>query len=210
MFYVRDALGKIADYSPGAVISRRRVEAVSRVAPVAAIHSTDSSSVATTEATSVVAAYERIINPDTPRRRVVLAEELMKQNVVTILRTATLRDAHHIFSHRRFRHIPVVDNSENLVGVISDRDLLRRAASIDSTSNASSSNWHDALVESIMKHPVLVASSDTLTREIAGVMFAERIGCLPIVDEAQKVIGIITRSDILRTLVQQAPLELWR
>ncbi len=210
MFYVREVSGQIAPYAPGAVRSRRIVEASSRIEPVAGASTKDSSSSGSEAASAVVAAYERVINPDTPRRKIVLAEELMRKDVITIFGSATLEDAHRIFTSRRFRHIPVVDSDENLIGMLSDRDLLRRAARLDDAAHADAKPWREQLVESIMTKPVLVASSDTKTREIAGVMFEERIGCLPIVDESQKVVGIITRSDILRTLVSQAPLELWR
>ena len=49
---------------------------------------------------------------------------------------------------------------------------------------------------------------ETEIRLIADVLIKERIGAMPIVDEKEKLVGIVTRSDILRTVVK-APLELW-
>jgi acetoin utilization protein AcuB len=60
-----------------------------------------------------------------------------------------------------------------------------------------------------MSTTVLTAFKNTPLREIARVLFEERIGCLPIIDTAQKSIGILTRSDILRALMQGKPLDLW-
>jgi acetoin utilization protein AcuB len=56
---------------------------------------------------------------------------------------------------------------------------------------------------------VLTAHPDTSIRDIARVFFEERIGAVPIVDRGETLVGIVTRSDILRTILNSAPLELW-
>jgi CBS domain-containing protein len=140
------------------------------------------------------------MNPDMPRRRVLFVNQLMSRNVVTIAAEATLLEASKIFADRRFRHIPVVDAAGALLGILSDRDLLRYAVN---------DNWRDQPVSAIMTSPVLLASSDTEMREVARIMFEERVGCMPIIEADNSLVGIITRSDVLRTLLVQAPLELW-
>ena len=60
-----------------------------------------------------------------------------------------------------------------------------------------------------MTDQVLTAHPDTEIRTIARVMFEERIGAMPIVSEAGTPVGIITRSDILRTVMNKVPFELW-
>lgn len=56
-------------------------------------------------------------------------------------------------------------------------------------------------VQNLVSHPVLVASPEAEFRAIARVLLEERIGALPIVSEAGGLMGMITRSDILRVLV---------
>lgn len=213
MFYVREISGQVAPYSPGTLQRIRTVDAASAIAPVSARIETPGSAVrpyhSTGAASPAITAYERAIHPDTPRKRILLASEMMSTKVVTIAHSALLAEASRLFAAKRFRHVPVVDGRGKLVGILSDRDVLRRAAHIEDA-HASGKPWQEVRVDIIMNQPVLVASGDTEMREIAQVMFAERIGCLPIVDAEHALIGIITRSDVLRTLLVQAPLELWR
>ena len=61
----------------------------------------------------------------------------------------------------------------------------------------------------IMSNPVLTASGDTSIHEICQVMFSQHIGALPIVDENRLLLGLITRSDILRTVIKNETMEFW-
>ena len=228
MFYARELSGLISPYSPGVIGRSRIVGATQSVHPSApAGRSTREPSTTgarrggeggnlegdasgTNVARPAISAYERAMHPDTPRRRVMLASEMMTKQVVTLSSTAILREAYQLFTSKRFRHVPCVDAAMKLVGILSDRDLLRRAAHIGAIPKPTQAAWEDESVSSVMSHQVLVASPDTEMREVARVLFHERIGCMPIVDDAQLLVGIITRSDVLRTLLVEAPLELWR
>jgi acetoin utilization protein AcuB len=215
MFYIKEISGVVAPYSPGAI---RRVPNVEAVSAIAGVSSTASSGFdaplpetnppinAPQPPSSVpIQAYERAVNQESQRQRVFKASEMMSTGVVTINDATTLTEAASIFRSRRFRHIPVLDSSGALVGILSDRDLLKRAA----RSLSPDAVWQQELVRTVMSSPVLAASPETEIREIARVMFHERIGCLPLLGAGQELVGIITRSDILRTLLVQAPLELW-
>ena len=131
-------------------------------------------------------------------RPVTKAADLMSAPVFTLAAGADLGTAVAAFRSRRFRHVPVVQTDGTLVGMLSDRDL-----------------WHPdprgagAQVQHVMATPVLSASPTAPVREIARVMLHEHVGAIPIVDAVGAPVGIVTRSDILRALVRQAPLELW-
>ena len=56
---------------------------------------------------------------------------------------------------------------------------------------------------------VITATPDTRIREIARLLIERRIGAMPIMDKYDNLVGIITRSDVLRAVVNHAPLELW-
>ena len=64
-------------------------------------------------------------------------------------------------------------------------------------------------IQGLITERVLVASPDTEIREVAKILFEHRIGAMPVISSSERLVGIITRSDILRTLVNRAPLELW-
>ncbi len=138
------------------------------------------------------------------------AYQIMSSPVVTLSPQTTITEAWRVFRERRFRHIPVVTPDRKIYGIISDRDLLRYAA----TSGKIPPYSEDApeahtVITGLVKTRVVAASRDTEIREIAKILFEQRIGAMPVLTESGLLDGIITRSDILRTLINHAPLELW-
>lgn len=138
------------------------------------------------------------------------AHEIMTSPVVTLFQDATITEAWNLFRERRFRHVPVVTDRGKIFGIISDRDLLRYAAT-----SGKIPPYNEHMLESktsigkLIKTRVITSSSENEIRQIARMLFEQRIGAMPIVTDTGVVKGIITRSDILRTLVNNAPLELW-
>lgn len=146
--------------------------------------------------TGVVNPYHRLDQHPQKRTPALLASQIMTSEIVSVSPEDPTRKAWRIFRERRFRHLPVVSSEGKLVGIVSDRDFLLNDPSEDKVSR-------------LMISDVLCAHPDTEIRLIADVMFKERIGALPIVDENEQVVGMLTRTDILRTVVNEAPLELW-
>lgn len=133
-----------------------------------------------------------------PKREVLRAAQIMSFPVVTLYSDETLERAWEIFQEHRFRHILVISRDGKLVGILSDRDMLRCDKDRKTTE-----------VEEIMAINILSAARDTSVREIARAMFRERIGCMPIVDREGNVVGILTRSDVLRAIMNVSTLEFW-
>lgn len=133
-----------------------------------------------------------------PRR--ILAEEVMTGPVVTLTPDADLVDAWKLICEKRFRHVPVLSPEGALVGIVSDRDILLRAALISATQTTQTGHPGGTIRE-IMRTPVLTAAPGTEIRQIARVFFRQRIGAMPVVDERGRLVGMITRSDILRALI---------
>ena len=129
-----------------------------------------------------------------------LAQEIMASPVVSLPPDTSLYEAWKLICDRRFRHVPVVDGNGGLLGIISDRDVLLRVAGIAATEGEVTTGG-PAVVRDIMHARVLTARPDTRVRQIARILLEERIGSMPIVDDTGALLGMITRSDILRTLV---------
>lgn len=138
------------------------------------------------------------------------AHQIMTAPVITLGPTTSIVQAWRLFRERRFRHIPVVDDQQAVIGIVSDRDLLRYAA-LSGKIPPYSADAPEARtpIKSLTKTRVLTATPDTEIRQIARILFEQRIGAMPIVNDVGYPVGIITRSDILRALIQHAPLELW-
>lgn len=136
-----------------------------------------------------------------------LAKDLMTTPVITLASDATLLEAWALMTRRAFRHLPISSVHGTLVGMVSDRDLIRHApdlviAGIQSTAARQP-------LANIMSPRVLSATPTTDIREIARVMMDERVGALPILDTDRRPIGIISKQDLLRGLANHGPLELW-
>jgi len=156
-------------------------------------------------------AYEKTEELLHERKPALRARQIMTSPVAALSPETTLEKAWEWLRDHRFRHIPILSGEKRLVGIISDRDLLREAARIGDiiTPSKEEGSPGEGTVRRIMKTKVLTAGSNAEIREIARAMFIERIGAMPIMDDQDSLIGIITRSDILRALVTHAPLELW-
>jgi CBS domain-containing protein len=146
--------------------------------------------------------YEDVANDYFQRQPAITAGQIMSQPVVSLTPATSLLDAWRLFRQRRFRHIPIVIDKDMLHGLVSDRDVLRYGFDHPGTLATTA-------LSVLMQPRILTATADSEIREVVRVMFTQRIGSIPIVDPEGHLRGIITRSDILRVVMQNAPLELW-
>lgn len=140
------------------------------------------------------------------------AKELMKPFVKTLPPETNLSDAREFIKLNRFRHVPIINSTNGmLVGLISDRDLLRESVSNSETfiDWMKESDQKSKCIGDFMTKKLLTAQLDDRLEDIARAMLLERIGCILVLDNEQKLTGIITRSDILRLLMTRAPTEMW-
>jgi len=143
---------------------------------------------------------------DNHRQMVIYAQDIMSKTLVTLPEGALFTEAWQQFQQHRFRHFPVVNKNNKLVGIISDRDML---SSPDFKQQNNELHHPEHPISKIMINKVLVASLKTNIRDISRTMFNQHIGAIPIVDDAGKLSGLITRSDILRTIIKNEPMEFW-
>jgi CBS domain-containing protein len=155
-------------------------------------------------ATDVFAAGEGYKDGEHERKRVLFAEEVMSQNLVTLRPDAPLSEAFNHFQQHTFRHLPVVNAEGRLEGVLSDRDMWRWLAVHKDVGEAQRHRVRD-----LMQSRVISATEKTEIRLLAGAMAEHKIGALPVVASDGLLLGMVTSSDILRVMVSQAPLELW-
>ncbi|ALX48378.1 acetoin utilization AcuB family protein [Lentibacillus amyloliquefaciens] len=128
-----------------------------------------------------------------------LVEEIMKTDVLTLPPTASVAEGLQLLRDNRIRHIPIVDNKSQVIGIVSDRDVRDASPSVfDQFTD------HRALnneIQSIMSHPVVTVHPMDFVEEIARVFYDEEFACLPVISE-NKLIGVITEKDMLYTLIQ--------
>lgn len=110
--------------------------------------------------------------------------EIMTINPITLGQDALLVDAAGLMKAHRIRHVPIVNDNKELLGLITQRDLLA-AASVEAGSDA---------VRDIMRRKVYTISENADLRSAALMMQEHKIGALPVLRDG-KLIGIITDSD---------------
>jgi acetoin utilization protein AcuB len=130
--------------------------------------------------------------------------EMIQRDPVTIGPEASFFEARKIIQDKGIRHLPVVDNKNKLVGLVTDRDI-REAAPSDATSlSVNEINYllGKLQVSSFMtpQKKLITISPDTLVEEAAQLMHDKKIGCIPVVEDG-KLYGIFTETDALALLV---------
>jgi CBS domain-containing protein len=143
--------------------------------------------------------------------------DIMTTEPVTVAEDDRLDLAEDIMVLARIRHLPVV-HAGTVVGVLSQRDLFRAAASSAlQLRRVAQQEWLGKIaVRSVMSAPPVTTSADTDIREAVDVMLTARIGCLPVVGTGGRLMGLVSETDCLRALkrildsagVRQALVEL--
>jgi CBS domain-containing protein len=129
--------------------------------------------------------------------------DIMKEKVVSISADDTLRIVGEIMELGHVRHLPVVRGGA-LVGVVSQRDLLRASLSnvMGLPQHEQSRFLEGVRISEVMTAPPISVGPDLSVEAAAGVMAERKIGCLPIVSEG-KLLGIVTETDILSYFASQ-------
>lgn len=136
----------------------------------------------------------------------------MQVRQVMTARVHTLKPDHKVFAAdevmhwAHVRHVPVVDDQGALVGVLSDRDVLRVSVSAADHRVADADRRQfltRVRVSEVMTPPAHVATPDTTVRQAAATMRTFHIDCLPVVEHG-RLVGIVTAFDLLGLVVHQA------
>ena len=128
-----------------------------------------------------------------------IIEEIMKTDVAVLLPTNTIADAIHLMDTRKIRHIPIVDQDNHLLGLITVANIREATPSIFHA-NEHPEDLKKPL-ETIMEKNVITGHPLDFVEEAAGLFYEHKISCIPIIND-RKLIGIVTETDLLRTMVE--------
>lgn len=133
----------------------------------------------------------------------------MSSPALTITADTPFQDALKLMHERKIRRLPVVDRNGKLMGIVSERDLLHAAPSPATSLSVWELNYllWKLTVKDLMATKVLTVTPDALLQEAATIMLEKKIGGLPVVDQDQKVVGVITETDIFKALVDMLETE---
>ena len=152
-------------------------------------------------------AYQQQTEHGAQVKPALLARDLMSSPVHTLSSDNTASEAWAEMTRRSIRHLPVTSIHGVLVGIISDRDLLRQVPELTATTSLNRAA-HLKLAE-LMTRQVGSAAPTTNVRDIARLMLDKHIHAVPILDGHRRLVGILTTRDLLRGIANHGPLELW-
>ncbi|HYP76035.1 MAG TPA: CBS domain-containing protein [Polyangiaceae bacterium] len=129
--------------------------------------------------------------------------DIMTRKVAVLYVEQNLELAEWGMKELRFRHLPVVEGNR-LIGLVSERDLLRASVS---TLNSDHALLDDNLkryffVCEVMTTDVITVRPDATLLEAAKLMHERKLGCLPVTEEGGILVGILTQSDLVALLAQ--------
>ncbi|MHB8842814.1 MAG: CBS and ACT domain-containing protein [Candidatus Aquicultor sp.] len=134
----------------------------------------------------------------------------MTKNVITIKPEAGILEAKEKLEKHHIHSLPVVEGEDILIGIVTDRDIRSALPSgllSDQDKKKERARLSHLKIEDIMtKNPVTVSPSQTLEDALL-MMHKIRVGAFPVVDQKGKVIGIISRQDLMRAFINVLGIE---
>jgi len=132
-----------------------------------------------------------------------IIERRMTRNPVTATPDMSIADASNLMRQEKVHRLPVLDKDKRLVGLITEKDIL-----FASPSPASSLSIHEMAyllskltVKKLMSKNVVTINKDTTVEEAARMMVDQDLSCLPVL-EGEKLIGIVSKSDMFKILLE--------
>ncbi|MFI1500040.1 CBS domain-containing protein [Streptomyces platensis] len=139
-------------------------------------------------------------------------DELMTRQVVSVELDTPFKDIAQILADNAVSAVPVLDRLGRPAGIVSEADLLRKAADQPDLSGRTPlphlEAWERARAEGrtageLMSAPAVCAHPEWSVVEAARLMEAQNVKRLPVVDETDVLLGIVSRSDLLRVFLRQ-------
>lgn len=125
--------------------------------------------------------------------------DLMTPDVVTISPGASIQALQDLMNDKFIRHVPVVDEEGTMLGLVSDRDLLRQTMGVDLSLPVSTRRevFGAVRVSDIMTQDVETVDVDAPVGAAASIMLENKFGCVPVLEEGL-LAGILTEADFVR------------
>ena len=153
-----------------------------------------------------IKAYQAVLPQELERGPLYHADQIMQRQVITVKAGDDVARAWRVLVEHQIHQAPVLDASGKLVGIVGERDLL-------TTFNIDNGQLRDVLfkrVSDVMNTPVVAAAPVTDIRRIAHVMLERQVDGVPVVNDNGSLLGFISRSDVLKAVITDPPLSLWR
>jgi CBS domain-containing protein len=134
-----------------------------------------------------------------------IVRDVMTRRVVSVREDASFKEMADMLRRTRISAFPVVDTANRVIGLVSEADLLVKEAVQATGTSIIAALRHvgeegkasGVTAADLMTHPAITIGPDAAVAEAARVMYDRRIKRLPVVDAAGRLLGIISRADVL-------------
>jgi CBS-domain-containing membrane protein len=144
-------------------------------------------------------------------------QDVMTSKVITVRRETTVRELAVLFSEHRISSAPVIDDAGNLIGIVSESDLVEQDKSLHIPTVVSIFDWVIYLesgkrfekelqkmtgqtVADLYSEQVFSVGPEAPVSEVADIMSSERVHAVPVV-EGRRIVGVVGRIDLIRTMI---------
>jgi CBS-domain-containing membrane protein len=145
------------------------------------------------------------------------AGDIMTREVITVRRETTVRELAELFASHQISSVPVVDEAGELLGIVTETDLVEQDKNLHIPTVISLFDWVIYLesekkfekelrkmtgqtVGDIFSEQVATVTPTTPVSQVADLMTSQRINALPVV-EGRRLVGIVARIDLIRTMI---------
>ena len=140
-------------------------------------------------------AYQKLYR----QREVIIASQMMQEVLIQLDASLSLEEALRIIQQHQVEYFPVVNEENKLLGILSKKDVL---VALDRGKSDKKKLSH------ILPKETLCASPNTHLNHVLLACFKEKIEAVPVIDEKHRVLGILMRTDLLRTMLKISELTL--
>jgi acetoin utilization protein AcuB len=132
-----------------------------------------------------------------------LVTHRMTRDPITVTPDDTLAHALQITRSHRIRHLPVIGGDGRIAGILSDRDIRLAMPSPLTVEDAERADFLERTpIAAVMTRKVITVRATECIENAAKQLYRHRIGSLPVVDDDNRMVGILTETDILHAFVQ--------
>ncbi|MFE7039900.1 CBS domain-containing protein [Streptomyces atratus] len=136
--------------------------------------------------------------------------DLMTDEVVSVIPVTSFKEVAKLLAQHNISGLPVLDDEDRVVGVVSESDLLNRQAARhlvtgdvpDDATSTSCSSGPEFTAAEIMSAPAVTVRAHETAPDAARLMMRSGVERLPVVDDEDRLVGIVTRRDLLRLFLR--------
>lgn len=133
------------------------------------------------------------------------ASQVMSRPVITIEENVSVEDCYHLLQKHGIKQVPVIGTNGLPAGIVTRENVLQVILVEDGRLKHVESN----AITAVITQPIITADPVADIRRVARVMYRQRLNSIPITDNADLLLGIVTRTDIIKAISTSPVITLW-